>query len=163
MGHSTVQYHKLPSVVVGCVYRHPHSSTNSLEFISDVFGNILLRNRPFYVFGDFNNDLLSKQNKMERLITDAKLTQLIRKPTRITPHSATLIDLIITNKPESVTHSDSIPCPVADHDLVTATIDIRKPKREPVFKTFRKLKNYSPESLCSLFINESDSLNPRHL
>ena len=53
----TVQCRKLPSVIIGCLYRHPHSNSHSYDYITNVFNDIRLRDRPFYVFGDFNCDI----------------------------------------------------------------------------------------------------------
>ena len=87
------------------------------------------------------------------------MTQLINKPTRIAPPSATLLDIIATNKPVSVIHSDSIPCSVGDHELVSVTINLRKPKRQPVVKSFRQMKNYSPHILCNLLLSKKQSFD----
>lgn len=65
----------------------------------DVFNSIRLRNKPFYVLGDFNCNMLV-DNKMKQIINNVKLTQLINKPRRTTPHSATLLDIIVTNRPD---------------------------------------------------------------
>lgn len=91
--------------------------------------------------GDFNDNLLSESSKLKKIISNAKLVSLVTEPTRITPISSTLLDTIITNKAESVIHSDIFPCPVADHELITVTIDLKKPKRSPTLKSFREMRN----------------------
>ena len=158
----TVQYRKLPSMTIGCMYRHPHANSLTFDYILDVFNYIHLRNKPFYVLGDFNCNILSKNNKMEQVINNTKLSQLVNKPTRTTSLSATLLDLIVTNTPSLVLHHDVIACPIADHDLLTLTLDIAKPKRLPITKTFRDMKNYSPELFCNLLLSESKSLDNIH-
>ncbi len=120
---------------------------------------ISLRDKPFFVLGDFNDNFLHVSSKVKQIILNAKLTQLIDKPTRVAPNSATLLDLMVTSKSETVMHSDVTPCHVGDLELITITIDLKKPKRQPVVKTFHQLKNYSPEKLCSLLQSESHSLN----
>ncbi|MPC09078.1 hypothetical protein E2C01_001680 [Portunus trituberculatus] len=69
---------------------------------------------------DFNDDMLIKGSNISKIVRDNKLTQIIEKPTRKTPHSVTLLDLIITNKPE-------VPQVIADYDLVSVVIDICAP------------------------------------
>lgn len=113
----------------------------------------------YYILGDFNDDLLSNNSKLKKIIANAKLSQIVTKATRITPTSATLLDIILTNNSESVIHCDTIPCPVADHELITATVNLRKPKRVPTFKTFRDLRSYSSDTFCSLLWQESNELN----
>ncbi len=113
----------------------------------------------FYFLGGLNDDLFSNNGKQKQIISSAKLISLSSKPTRITPTSATLIDTIITNKSESVLRSGALPCPVADHELTTAIINLRKPKRVSTNKTFRDLKDYSPDVICNFIDYESLTLN----
>ena len=155
----TVQCRKLPSIIRGCLYRHPHSNSHSYDYITNVFNHIRLRNKPFYVLGDFNCNFLSKNNKMEQIIKNTKLTQLIDKPTRNTSLSSTLLDIIVTNSHALALYHEVIDCPIADHDLISVTLDITKPKRQPEIKTFRRQKNYSPEILCNLLLAENQTLN----
>ena len=112
--------------------------------------------------------MLSLDNKIGKIIHNLSLTQLIDRPTRITASSSTLIDLIITNKRDFIIHSDAMPCPVADHELITVTINVRKEKRTPCMKTFRSLERYSQDRFCQLLLDcsfllkdilETDSVN----
>ena len=99
--------------------------------------------------GDMNCDLLSSDNIYVRAhlnVTDVYgLKQLIDEPTRITPSTSTLIDLIFT------THQDNILCSgvshvgISDHSLVYA---YRKISIPPVSKginliSYRQLKHFN--------------------
>ncbi len=95
---------------------------------------IVLKHKALYVLGDFNDNLLDKDNKMTKLIKASKLTQLVNKPTRITHTSSALLDLIITNKPSDVLSCDVVPQEVADHDLTGITVNVTKPKSLPMIK-----------------------------
>lgn len=149
----TVQSCKFPTVIIGCLYRHPKPLTQTYDYISDLIKHVSLKDKPFYILGDFNDNILCDSSKMRQIISNAKLTQVISKPTRITPTSATLIDLIITNKSQSILHS------VADHELITVTVNFKKPKRPPTIKTFRDLTTYSPDLLSCLLKQQSYNLN----
>ena len=138
----TVQHCKLPSIILGCFYRHPKANASSFNYILDSFKNVILRDKPIFILGDFNDDLCKTDNKMNKFVSNLKLHQLITKPTRITSDSATLIDLFITNCKEMVLESDVIPSPVGDHEAILVSLNLRKPKKQPIFKTFRCLKNY---------------------
>ena len=155
----SVQHRFLPSFIIGCLYRHPKASAETFNFISDVFKNILLRNKHVFIFGDFNDNLLSQGNRMSKLISSLKLEQLVNKPTRITSNSATLIDLMITNNKDMITELDVLPSPIADHEAISVLINITKPKRLPIFKTYRCLQNYSTDIICNLLMNETTILN----
>lgn len=154
-----IQYKKFPSFIVGCVYRHPHALNESFNYLSDIFSNMCLRKKPLLILGDFNDNLMFSDNKMGNIIQTLHLVQLIEKPTRITASSSTLLDLIITNKSNFVAHSDVVSCSIGDHELITATINVRKEKCPPAVKTFRSLENYSQNNFCELLLNESYILN----
>ena len=96
---------------------------------------------------------------MEQIINNTKLSQLVCKPTRTTSQSATLLDLIITNNPALVLDHNVHVCPIADHDLLTLSLNIVKPKRRPTTNTFPEMKNYSPEILCDLHLSEIKTLD----
>ncbi len=81
------------------------------------------------------------------------MTQIINKPTRITSTSATLLDLVITNKPDVILSQDVVPQVIADHDLVYVVLNVRKPRKQPVVKTFRNMKNYDKDTFCSLLLD----------
>lgn len=125
---------------VGCMCRNPKDAANSFTYISDVFKLVSLQNKCFS-FGDFNDDFISANIKLKRIINNHKLHQLIDTRTRVTSQSATLLDIIVTNQPHTLIKSDSMPCHV-DHDLITVTINLRKPKQDPEVKTFRQLNNF---------------------
>ena len=114
-----VQCRKLPSMIIGCVYRHPKALTSSFDYMQEVFKVVCLRGKSVFIMGDFNDNMLVKGNRMSKIIRDNKLTQIIDQPTRITSHSATLLDLIITNKPEMILSHEVVPHVIADHHLVS--------------------------------------------
>ena len=155
----SVQLRKFPSIIIGCVYRHPKAPVTSFSYILEIFKEVVLRNKPIFIYGDFNDDLLKKGNKMCKLIRNLNFDQIISKPTRITYTSASLIDLLITNAKYMITNSEVLPSPLADHETILTSLNIRKPKRKPIFKTFRCLKNYSQDTLCNLLMNKVDALN----
>ena len=155
----TVQCRKLPSIIVGCIYRHPHALVSSFEYLSDIFKDISLRKKPFFIFGDLNDNMLAPNTKISQIIKNLNLSQMINKPTRITATTESLIDVLITNKPEMIIHSDVLPSFIADHELITTVLNIDKPKRKPEYRTFRSLRNYNQESLCNTLLDQTSTLN----
>jgi len=144
----TVQSNMFPSFIIGTVYRHPHATTESFDYLEDVFREMSVKRKPFFILGDLNDDLNKPNAKLAGIIRKNKLKQLINKPTRITEHTSSVLDVIISNRSDLITYSDVIPCQIADHELLTMTIDIKRPKRQPIIKTSRDLTNYDPQSLC---------------
>ena len=154
-----VQFRKFPSFIVGCVYRHPKALVVSFEYLSDVFRNILLRKKPIYILGDLNDNLLIRGNNLNKITRNLNLKQVIDKPTRITRNSSTLLDVVITNNTEMIMKSDVEPGSVADHEVISIVINIRKPKHEPIIRTYRSHKNYKQNSFCNLLLNNVHLLN----
>ena len=154
-----VQCRKLPSMIIGCVYRHPKALTSSFDYMQEVFKVVCLRGKSVFIMGDFNDNMLVKGNRMSKIIRDNKLTQIIDKPTRITSHSATLLDLIITNKPEMILSNEVVPHVIADHHLVSVVINVKKPRKIPVIKTFQDMKHYDKDTFCLLLLDNLYSLN----
>ncbi len=154
-----VQCRKLPSILICCIYRHPKASSTSFNFIEDTLRAMIMRKKVFFLLGDLNDNLLLPNSKLSRIITTNKLTQLIETPTRVTTTSATLLDVIITNTPDIVSNSYAIPGVIADHDLIGVSLNISKPKRQPIIKIKRDLSSYTSDALCSHILNETPKLN----
>ena len=154
-----VQLRKFPSFVIGCVYRHPKALVESFAYLSNVFSNIILRKKPIFIMGDMNDDLFIRGSNLNKLIKDLNLKQLIDSPTRITKNTSTLLDVFITNRTDMIIKADAEPSNVADHELISAVINIRKPKHEPIMRTFRSHRNYSQNLFCSLLLDKAHTLN----
>ncbi len=108
--------------------------------------------KSVFILGDFNDNLFAGNNRMAKIIKNNELTQIIDKPTRVTPTSSTLLDLAITNNPNAVCSWDVVPQEIADHDLISMVIDISKPKRLPVVRAFCHLGHYTRETFCSRLV-----------
>ena len=72
--------------------------------------------------GDTNCDFLDSSNNdiknLKRVLSLHNLTQIIKERTRTIGISETLIDHVITNKPNMVHNSGVILCGISDHDVV---------------------------------------------
>ena len=154
-----VQRKKFPSFIIGCIYRHPKALAASFSYLSDVFKVMLLKRKPIFILGDFNDDYLNRGNHINKVCKNLNLWQIIDKPTRITQHSSTLLDLIITNNINMIVQSEVTPSPIADHEMVSIFINIRKPKKEVAVRTYRCRKNYSSDIFCDSLLNETTTLN----
>ena len=141
------------------MYRHPHAPASSFDYILDIFRNVSLRNKSMFILGDINDNLFEANSKLDRIVKNMKMKQLINKPTRITEMSSTLLDVIIVNNPEMVLMTDVFPCEIADHELISLKINISKPKRKAVYKTFRSLRNYNKNTFCNLLLEKTTELN----
>ena len=91
------------NVVVGVIYRMPDKDVNIFnERLNHLFDLIKREKKICYLLGDFNINLLHYETHVPSgdfvdICFSNGFVPLINKPTRITKHSATLIDNFITN------------------------------------------------------------------
>jgi len=110
---------KMKNVVVSCVYRAPNSG---IESFKEVFEALILnaKQKVAYFCGDYNIDFLnpSKSPAIEEFVDvmySIGLYPCINKPSRITTHSATIIDNILTNNMSSKLESGLLINDITDH------------------------------------------------
>ena len=102
------------SFVVRVLCRPPYSSKysnkNFLKTLSDVLNKLSYKDKKTILIGDFNCDYLKDNDHREikNLFVSYGYKQLIEKATRITETSETLIDVILTNSPQTIRNYDTI-------------------------------------------------------
>ena len=109
------------NIIVACIYKHPNMDIDEFNILySDLVEKMAQENKKLVVMGDFNVDLLKSE-------TDAKastflqnnltscLKPFITKPTRVTPHSKTLINNIFSNYLENSFTAGNLICSISDH------------------------------------------------
>ena len=110
--------------IVGVVYRPNTFPKADLEIfmhsMNELQSKLSRENSDVYIMGDMNIDLLKfmthdKTNEYLENIFSHGFLPLVTKPTRITSHSATLLDHIYTNKLNTKATSGVIITDVADH------------------------------------------------
>ena len=110
--------------LLGVIYR-PNSQPRAdmdifITKLADITAKINIENKESYIMGDFNIDLLKFQSheKTEHFIESMLTTgylPVITKPTRVTDHSATLLDHIYSNNKSLNYTSGIVITDVADH------------------------------------------------
>ena len=117
------------SVILGNIHRSP--SAKPSEF-NTLFDNILRKlnnnryaNKIKYIVGDFNQDLIKYDSNIDcqNLVDNAHdngYLQLVSRPTRVTDHSATLIDLVFADNINSTLSCNILTVDLSDH-LATHT------------------------------------------
>ena len=85
--------------------------------------------------------------KYAQICSTLGLKQLIKHPTRISGHTSTIVDHIITNCEENVTQSRVINFSLSDHQLLFYTRKIKRVKTNSHKQIyFRSLKNHTMEN-----------------
>ena len=142
------------NIIIGVIYRPP--SADKLEFLNkleSILDQAKKEDKTCYLLGDFNLDILATTNTAYKelflnLLFSYSFKPLINRPTRITKHSATCIDNILTNidssNPNSNINSILI-SDISDHFPVFImsdnTIEPPKPATLPL------KRNYSSENI----------------
>lgn len=153
---------KNSSMLLGTIYRSTRiietqqwftEMENMLSEITTSWNGLLV------LCGDFNIDLLQPSLSITKQFMDLlyvfNLTQHINKATRTTRRSSTLIDLIISNCPQSIKYTDVLPCSIiSDHDGPYALVDIRVQRFTPRFKYIRNEKHFDDKA----FVEECSNL-----
>ena len=104
----------------GCIYHHPY--TDISNFIGYMEATLSKINQNEYVFlmGDFDIDLLQYESHAHtddflNTMISHSFVSYIHQPTRVTDHSATVIDNIFSSITDYKTVSGNITSLIADH------------------------------------------------
>ena len=140
-------HNKHNKTLIGVMYRSTRILTNSdwLEHFESLLGYLTVNwNGLLVLLGDINIDLLQPSNNLTKqyqsILDVFGIQQMVNQPTRVT---RTLIDHIVTNYPQNITHTGIIPCSIiCDHDAVFACINTRVVRFQPRYKYIRIDKNF---------------------
>ena len=117
--------------IIGNVYRSPARKPEAfLEIFKNTLHNLGRHSRKHMTLhGDFNLNLLkhSSNQACQNIIDIASsygYIQIVSRPTRITDHSATLIDHIYTNNLEDTISCNVLTTDLSDHLAIVTTINL---------------------------------------
>ncbi|KAF0310618.1 hypothetical protein FJT64_018415 [Amphibalanus amphitrite] len=140
------------TIVVGAVYRPPSGPTApAIDCLHNQLMHVLARARPTYLLGDVNIDVSQSAKpgvaSYTQHLSDLSLKQLITEPTRPGP-TPSLIDHLVTNRPDMTTGVRVTPCNISDHDLITALVADVKTQHVPETITVRSTRRVNTDALC---------------
>ena len=165
---------KTKPFTVGIFYRPPNKS-NFLENIADDFTKLHTENNDIFILGDMNINLSKNGkyisdrsykndaattcplfNKYQEFLSNFRLKQLIKSPTRITCNTSSLIDHVLTNAENKVSQSGMLDTGLSDHQMIFCTRKLSKIKNDSTkYLSFRSMKKYTKE----LFIESLKAVN----
>ena len=162
---------KTKPIFLSVVYRPPSKgsdleSTDQLCAYLKECDSKLPQIKEVFICGDFNCNMMSRyalSSKIKDLCSSLSLKQLIEEPTRVTPHSSTLLDLIMTNS-VNISKAGVIDPGVSDHSLIYVIRKFKRPKGEPKIIRVRSFKNFVDDDFLrdlrnsdwSYFLNFTD-------
>ena len=159
-----LQFENKKNIIVGNVYRPntwPRADLDRfIVTLSNIIEIINQENKLIVLLGDYNIDLLKYGThiKTTEFLDDMishGLLPVITKPTRITKHSATLIDHIYTNIIQNTSSSGIILTDIADHFGTFLIIKKEKPKKEPNGKYYRSFNQTNIDQFKTI-LNQCD-------
>ena len=145
--------------IIGTIYRPPesskHLSKNFESILSTNLKDIDNRNTETIIMGDLNVDYLKQNNHSIKNIFQLNgFCQLIKTPTRVTETTATLIDVIFTNKKHNISHNTVIAAGFSDHDLIACVRKMNNIKHKPETIRCRNFKNYNIDQINNDLLNK---------
>lgn len=163
-----VAKHEQVRFIIMAVYRSPSSNKSDFsQAFEDILEEVCEENCDIVIAGDFNIDWNRDEfykEKMENIIKDNGLKQIINENTRITKNTQTLIDYVITNS-KKITAKTNIKRKIADHE----TIDIfyecevnKQEKRRKEIEVFKYDKNQFEIELSALLkLSDKEDVNSK--
>ena len=164
----------LPSpIALGVCYRPPSSLFSSVNCLFNEIEEAITLHKRVIVCGDININVLAKGSLTKRftdLLQSYGLHQVIPTPTRVTPTSSSLIDIIAVDDPTAVIDAGTLNFAISDHLLCYATLNWKpSPHTKPNTTYSRQLKNLDvpaflhdlqsvPWSIMDIFDDPSDKL-----
>ena len=109
------------NIVCGNVYPHPHNNCEDFfHYLEECLTNLAKENKEVYICGDFNFDLLKVDTDnftqyFFNLLCSYGFLPHILKPTRVTEHTATVIDNIFSNNLQDEILSGNVLLTLSDH------------------------------------------------
>ena len=121
-------------IMIECIYKHPSANLEefTLKFV-ELLNDVNLNRYDAYILGDMNIDLLNHHTHHQTsryldMLYSHDLLPVITKPTRLTNHTATLIDHIYTNTVNSL-GSGILTIGVSDHLSIFCMVDVKLKKQ----------------------------------
>ena len=103
-------------LLVGCFYRPPNSRVAYWDLINESIHKAASTPYKYFILGDFNASHLTQHfAHLDRIIQLNRLQQVINEATRYTDNTATVIDIILTSSPNSVSKAGVLPPVKSDH------------------------------------------------
>jgi hypothetical protein len=141
------------NILIGTMYRPPAGSkylpSNFEKSVDEIFSIISLENKETILMGDMNINFMNKKDNadLKALFTVYGFEQMIKKATRTTKDSSTLIDIILTNNPASIITTEVLPLSISDHDMIACSRKTNNKRYKPKTVYARNYSNYDQNAL----------------
>ena len=139
-------------------YRPPKLDSEYFKYFELFLEKVDPKYEEIYVLGDLNcnflsNPLESHTSQLLDVLISFQMNQVLTVPTRVSVKSKTLIDLVITNSKEKLTHTGVYPLSISDHYLIYAIRKIGIPRGQPRVIQSRNFKRFDEAKFKMDLIN----------
>ena len=126
-----------------------HQCKNFVETLSNKLETIQNENKETIITGDINCDYENPESHrdVKSCLSKNGFKQLIKRPTRITGNTSTIIDVLLTNSLENVVRTDVITTNFSDHEMMGAIRKKCQHKCRPKTIRSRNFRNYNKENV----------------
>mgnify|MGYP005985976725 FL=1 len=150
-------------IAVGVLYRPPSKPTNCIDNLEITLANLTAEMDEIILMGDLNIDFLVPSSPLQNLnnvLDTFNLKQVINTPTRITKHSATLLDIICLKSPREILDHGTVDLlHVTDHLLTFCEINLQPPKDKINKVTYTSFKYFDSNE----FSRDASLINWNHI
>ena len=158
--------------IVGTWYRPPAATSDIMRIFESLIDRLESLDLETNIIGDLNCDVgASPHDSQTKQLLDIcnlyQYHQFIEEPIRMTRHTATTIDLFLTNNRSQYSHSGVCHIGISDHSLIYAVRKLCVPKRNSNIMTSRQFRNFDANAfrydlnLAPWHIIQNDE-NPNH-
>ena len=142
-----VQVGNFRSLQVCMAYRPPNTPLSCFESeFSDVLTSAMSLNIPLYIVGNLSFNLLNINDTGSKTLLDLCNT-------RIAESSESLIDVMLTSNKNLISKASVLANSISDHDLIVASLDLKKSRLKPMYVSTRSFKNFSKNAFLANLSN----------
>lgn len=125
--------YKTEKVVITAVYRSPSSQDCEFyEVFEELMEELTEKDTDIIIAGDFNIDYNREsfyKSRINNILNDNGLKQIVNESTRITSRSRTLIDYVITNNHSKISAKNNNVNKISDHEAIEIKIECNSEKQ----------------------------------
>ena len=130
------------------IYKPPNVNVNILNHAIECMLNMCFQeSNNVFIIGDLNVNFLHHPNQLTQVCDNFDLRQIVKEPTCFkSVDNPSLLDIILTNCPRSITSSINLPLGISDfHNFISAATKIKRPSNEPRTINYRTMKNFNED------------------
>ena len=116
-----IQQTRSSPFIITALYHPPDSDVQFFDSLEHLIDCAAANNRESILLGDINIDMLTNNNlshKLNTVMTRYQHSLHVHEPTRVTPHSSTLIDHIWSTDSQHIHQACVVSSGISDHHLV---------------------------------------------